>query len=63
MFDLQGQTGSKSNQMNNLSDYERHQLETLQRQNAHLDQERRGRIFIKLKFKLNPLLSILSYSK
>ena len=42
MFDLQGHPDSKSNQMNSLNDYDRHKLEILQRQNARLDEERRG---------------------
>jgi hypothetical protein len=42
MFDLQGQYGSKLNQSDGVNDHERNQLEILQRQNARLDQERRG---------------------
>jgi Holliday junction resolvasome RuvABC ATP-dependent DNA helicase subunit len=39
MFNLQGQSGSNVN----LNDHERNQLEILQRQNARLEQERRGK--------------------
>lgn len=43
MFNLQGQSGSHSNQLN---DHDLNQLEVLQRQNARLEQERRSKILI-----------------
>jgi hypothetical protein len=46
MFDLHGQSGSKLNQSNGLNDYQRNQLEILQRQTSRLDQERRSKILL-----------------